>query len=123
MSTGPCLSLLTYLLYHPLELLLSLSAMPDSATPWTVACQARLSMGFSRQEYWSGLPNQPFIQIALKQGIIRILIPFSMETEEINSKALLEHKDKLVHGSSKIRDSNLNIITNDDELALKRIFF
>ena len=26
------------------------------ATPWTVACQAPLFMGFSRQEYWSGLP-------------------------------------------------------------------
>ena len=26
------------------------------ATPWTVACQALLSMGFPRQEYWSGLP-------------------------------------------------------------------
>ena len=25
-------------------------------TPWTVACQAPLSMGFSRQEYWSGWP-------------------------------------------------------------------
>ena len=25
-------------------------------TPWTVAHQASLSMGFSRQEYWSGLP-------------------------------------------------------------------
>ena len=25
-------------------------------TPWTVACQAPLSMGFFRQEYWSGLP-------------------------------------------------------------------
>ena len=25
-------------------------------TPWTVACQAPLSMGFSRQEYWRGLP-------------------------------------------------------------------
>ena len=25
-------------------------------TPWTVACQAPLSVGFSRQEYWSGLP-------------------------------------------------------------------
>jgi len=25
-------------------------------TAWTVACQAPLSMGFSRQEYWSGLP-------------------------------------------------------------------
>ena len=26
------------------------------ATPWTVACHAPLSVGFSRQEYWSGLP-------------------------------------------------------------------
>ena len=26
------------------------------ATPWTVAHQAPLSMGFSRQEHWSGLP-------------------------------------------------------------------
>ena len=26
------------------------------ATPWTVAFQAPLSMGFSRQEHWSGLP-------------------------------------------------------------------
>ena len=26
------------------------------ATPWTVAYQAPQSMGFSRQEYWSGLP-------------------------------------------------------------------
>ena len=30
--------------------------MSDSATPWTVAHQAPLSMGFSRQEYRSGLP-------------------------------------------------------------------
>ena len=28
----------------------------DSATPWAVAYQAPLSMGFSRQAYWSGLP-------------------------------------------------------------------
>ena len=29
------------------------------ATLWTVANQAPLSMGFSRQEYWSGLPSPP----------------------------------------------------------------
>ena len=29
------------------------------ATPWTVSCQAPLSIGFSRQEYWSGLPFPP----------------------------------------------------------------
>ena len=28
-------------------------------TPWTVACQAPLSLGFSQQEYWSGLPCPP----------------------------------------------------------------
>ena len=28
-------------------------------TSWTVACQAPLSMGFLRQEYWSGLPFPP----------------------------------------------------------------
>ena len=28
-------------------------------TPWTVAYQAPLPMGFSRQEYWSGLPFLP----------------------------------------------------------------
>ena len=27
--------------------------------PWTVACQAPLSVGFPRQEYWSGLPFLP----------------------------------------------------------------
>ena len=29
---------------------------PTLVTPWTVACQAPLSMRFPRQEYWSGLP-------------------------------------------------------------------
>ena len=29
------------------------------ASPWTVALQATLSMGFLRQEYWSGLPSPP----------------------------------------------------------------
>ena len=32
------------------------SVVSDSATLWTVARQAPLSMGFPRQEYWSGLP-------------------------------------------------------------------
>ena len=35
---------------------------PTLATPWMVACRAPLSMGFPRQDYWSGLP-------CLHQGI------------------------------------------------------
>ena len=34
----------------------SLSLFCFFATPWTVAYQASLSMGVSRQEYWSGVP-------------------------------------------------------------------
>ena len=37
-------------------LVFSCSVMSDSATLWTAAYQGPLSMGFSRQEYWSGLP-------------------------------------------------------------------
>ena len=35
------------------------SVVSNSVAPWTVADQAPLSMGFSRQEYWSGLPCPP----------------------------------------------------------------
>ena len=34
----------------------SLSHVRPSATPWTAAFQALPSMGFARQEYWSGVP-------------------------------------------------------------------
>ena len=37
----------------------SLSCVQLFVTPWTAAHQAPLSMGFSRQEYWSGLPCPP----------------------------------------------------------------
>ena len=45
--------------YKSMVLAQSLSHIQLFATPWTVACQAPLSMGFSRQEYWSGLPFPP----------------------------------------------------------------
>ena len=41
---------------------------PTLCNPWTVACQAPLSMGFFRQEYWSGLPF-PSPGIFLTQGL------------------------------------------------------
>ena len=34
----------------------SLSHVRLFVTPWTAACQAPLPVGFSRQEYWSGVP-------------------------------------------------------------------
>jgi len=42
--------------YTFLSFFFNCSVLSDSAIPWTVAYQAPPSMGFSRQEYWSGLP-------------------------------------------------------------------
>ena len=49
---------------------------PTLATPWTVAHQAPLSRGFSRQEYWSGLPfpspgDLPNPQIKLRPPLLQ----------------------------------------------------
>ena len=49
-------------------------------TPWTVACQAPLSMGFSSQEYWSGLSFPP---------------PGIFLTQESNSRLLHWQADSL----------------------------
>ena len=39
------------------------------ATPWTAAYQAPLSMGFSRQEYWSGVPSPSLIVVISRYEI------------------------------------------------------
>ena len=41
---------------HIMAEVLVTQSCPTFVTPWTVALWAPLSMGFSRQEYWSGLP-------------------------------------------------------------------
>ena len=42
----------------------SLNHVPLFMTPWTAAYQASPSMGFSRQEYWSGVPSPSLIRMA-----------------------------------------------------------
>ena len=53
----------------------SLSRVRPSAAPWTAAFQAPPSMGFSRQEYWSGVPLpspklMPYIESFLDEAVI-----------------------------------------------------
>ena len=54
----------------------SLSRARLLATPWTAAYQAPLPMGFSRQEYWSGL-SLPSPAIHFLYDIIHVSMPFS----------------------------------------------
>ena len=48
MTNIPCASYVRMLIHF--------SSIPLFAPLWTIACQASLSMEFSRHEYWSGLP-------------------------------------------------------------------
>ena len=51
----------------------SLSHVQLVATPWTAAHQAPLSMGFSRQEYWSGVPlHSPYLHYGYQQTFFNI---------------------------------------------------
>ena len=57
----------------------SLSCVRLFVTPWVVAHQAPLPMGFSRQEYWSGLPfpmprDSPDLGIELVSFVLPALI-------------------------------------------------
>ena len=56
------------------------------ATPWTAAHQAPLSMGFSRQEYWSGLPLPspiyPVLHIQILMKYFRISLNLSIWENE-----------------------------------------
>ena len=54
----------------------SLSRVRPSATPWTAAFQAPPSMGFSRKEYWSGVPlpsPQAYLSITNSQSLLKLM--------------------------------------------------
>ena len=56
---------------YPVCMLNCFSHVQLIATPWTIAHQASLSMGFSRQENWSGLP---FPLPGIKPTSLRLLL-------------------------------------------------
>ena len=58
---------------------------PTLATLWTVACQAPLSMGFSRQEYWVGchsLPQGIFLTQGSNPGLLHCRQTLSSESHQ-----------------------------------------
>ena len=63
-------------------------------TPWTVALQASLSMGFFRQEYWCGLPF-------LLQCVDYILI----KKKKFNSQNILKKNTTVKTASGKVKIS------------------
>ena len=122
----------------------SLSHIQLFATPWTVAYQGPPSMGFSRQEYWSGLPLPSPNRVALKNTYCSFLsLCVSQATSWLVTRSMMpENKDagwiampsqgheqnnanKPVHVSSEINEltfwSLLNLVSTQQHCALKYI--
>ena len=76
------------------------SVLSDSATPQTVACQAPLSMEFSRQEFWSGLPHPPPEDLPnpgtepWSSALQADSSPFELQGKSYESKVRVFHKMK-----------------------------
>ena len=64
-----------------------LSPVPLFVTPWTAAYQSPPSMGFSRQEYWNGvpLPSPPVLLVLLKTSL---LDAWSLENYSVQSPCI-----------------------------------
>ena len=66
----------------------SLSCVRLVTTPWTAAYQAPPSMGFSRQEYWSGLPlpSPRLVLMKFKSKLRHIIEDLSMKSGQRSQK-------------------------------------
>ena len=64
-------------------------------TLWSIACQAPLSMGFSRQEYWSGLPFPP------PGKNTKTLLTFIFSLFQVYSRVFQRLHDTCCHNSLK----------------------
>ena len=58
-----------------------LSRIQFFVTPWIAACQASLSMEFSRREYWSGLPSPSPADLSFFISKMNTLIPFLLSED------------------------------------------
>ena len=78
----------------------SLSHVQLPVTPWTAAYQAPLSVGFSRQEYWSGVPlPSPSTRLAQSKILIGTFLEQQSPSHiyEVLSKCLMKRPEKQKH--------------------------
>ena len=104
------------------------SVVSDSATPWTVALQAPLSMEISRQEYWNGLPFSSLghLHPGIETGSPTLQADsfWSEPTGKPMSYAILRLKRKLEVGSLSLLQGNfLTQESNQGLLHCRRILY
>ena len=95
-------------------------------TPWTVACQAPLFMGFPRQGYWSGLPFSSPGELP-NPGIEPVspaLAGRFLSTEPPGRLSLIvkSELDLLIGALTFLNESSLHYYSNSTSIFLHRVF-
>ena len=74
----------------------SLSCVRLFATPWTAARQSPPSVGFSRQEYWSGVPSPSPVYMCTSSLFVHLLINTSVLYLGYCKQCCNEHRDMYI---------------------------
>ena len=99
---------------------LNRSVMSDFATPRTAALQAPLSVGFSRQECWSGLPCPPSGHLP-NPGIKPKSL--ALQADSVPSEPLRKPKNTAVGGPSFLQGNFMTQEVNRDLLHCMQILY
>ena len=102
-----------------------------SATLWTIVCQTPLSMGFSRQEYWSGLPcplpgdlpdpgiKPTSLQSPTLGGVSLPLVPPG-KPMQCNTTQQIKRNQLLIHTTTWI---NLKIVMPNERSQIQKVTY
>ena len=92
----------------------SLSRVQPLATPWTAAYQAPLSMGFSRQEYWSGVPLPSPVLPSRFPANHKCYHPLLNPLSQFRKRVSLRY---LIHARSTARGISASLIAKPSQLV------
>ena len=119
---SPCL----FNLYAELLLLLlsHFSCVQLCATPWTAAYQASPSLGFSRQEHWSGLPvSSPMHEsekyIMIKAGLDEAQAGIKIAGRNINNLRYADDTTLMAENKEELKTLLMKVKENSEKVGLK----
>ena len=102
--------------------MLSRSVVSDSATPQTVTHQAPLSMEFSRQEYWSGLPlptPDKVLALLLNGDIMQVIYQYKHQNHPTCLLKMMISELHSTHAKSKsLEDGPRNILMQEAQKSI-----
>ena len=92
---------------------------PALCAPWTIAHQAPLSMGFSRQEYWSGLPFPSPEYIMRNAGMDEAQAGIKIAGRNINNLTYADDTTLMAESEEELKSLLMKVKEESEKVGLK----